>query len=139
MIFEFILILTLVIFLISILTLGFYFKNHVVKPYLFIFWELLAISVGDKMLNLLVIGCGPAGLALVAESAMLGLNIGLIGPNLPFTNNYGFGKDEFKGRVVKKSGVSYHDLRVESIVGAAKGHSLVACEQNIVISYKFFV
>ncbi|KAM6577272.1 hypothetical protein CsatB_029109 [Cannabis sativa] len=91
------------------------------------------------MLNLLVIGCGPAGLALVAESAMLGLNIGLIGPNLPFTNNYGFGEDEFKGRVVKKSGVSYHDLRVESIVGAAKGHSLVVCEQNIVISYRFFV
>uniref|UniRef100_A0A803PIR4 Uncharacterized protein n=1 Tax=Cannabis sativa TaxID=3483 RepID=A0A803PIR4_CANSA len=112
------------------------------------------------MLNLLVIGCGPAGLALVAESAMLGLNIGLIGPNLPFTNNYGFGEDEFKddtilircaydyervshhllqGELLRRcveSGVSYHDLRVESIVGAAKGHSLVACEQNIVISYR---
>ncbi|KAF4369327.1 hypothetical protein F8388_019552 [Cannabis sativa] len=120
--------------------------------------QLLAISVGDKMLNLLVIGCGPAGLALVAESAMLGLNIGLIGPNLPFTNNYGFGEDEFKDDTILigcayeqvshhllqeellrrcvESGVSYHDLRVESIVGAAKGHSLVVCEQNIVISYR---
>ncbi|KAF4360792.1 hypothetical protein F8388_015115 [Cannabis sativa] len=102
------------------------------------------------MLNLLVIGCGPAGLALVAESAMLGLNIGLIGPNLPFTNSYGFGEDEFKdntilircayervshhllqGELLRRcveSGVSYHDLRVAGIVGAAKGHSLVACK-----------
>lgn len=45
----------------------------------------------------MVIGCGPAGLALAAESAKLGLNVGLVGPDLPFTNNYGVWEDEFKG------------------------------------------
>ncbi|KAJ9551272.1 hypothetical protein OSB04_015317 [Centaurea solstitialis] len=44
-----------------------------------------------------LIGCGPAGLALAAESAKLGLNVGLIGPDLPFTNNYGVWEDEFIG------------------------------------------
>ena len=59
--------------------------------------QLPAISIGDKILDLVVIGCGPAGLALAAESAKLGLNVGLIGPDLPFTNNYGVWEDEFKG------------------------------------------
>lgn len=53
--------------------------------------------LGDDILDLVVIGCGPAGLALAAESAKLGLNVGLIGPDLPFTNNYGVWEDEFKG------------------------------------------
>lgn len=44
-----------------------------------------------------MIGCGPAGLALAAESAKLGLKVGLIGPDMPFTNNYGVWEDEFKG------------------------------------------
>lgn len=60
-------------------------------------WQLTPISVGDNVLDLVVIGCGPAGLALAAESAKLGLNVGLIGPDLPFTNNYGVWEDEFKG------------------------------------------
>jgi len=55
------------------------------------------ISVGDGILDLVVIGCGPAGLALAAESGKLGLKVGLIGPDLPFTNNYGVWEDEFKG------------------------------------------
>lgn len=46
-----------------------------------------------------MIGCGPAGLALAAESAKLGLKVGLIGPDLPFTNNYGVWEDEFKGTI----------------------------------------
>ncbi|XP_051149504.1 lycopene epsilon cyclase, chloroplastic isoform X2 [Andrographis paniculata] len=50
----------------------------------------------DHILDLVVIGCGPAGLALAAESAKLGLHVGLIGPDLPFTNNYGVWEDEFK-------------------------------------------
>ncbi|XVF35059.1 hypothetical protein REPUB_Repub18cG0112300 [Reevesia pubescens] len=58
--------------------------------------KLRPISIGDKVLDLVVIGCGPAGLALAAESAKLGLNVGLIGPDLPFTNNYGVWEDEFK-------------------------------------------
>ncbi|KAA8523275.1 hypothetical protein F0562_009698 [Nyssa sinensis] len=58
--------------------------------------KLPQIAIGDTLLDLVVIGCGPAGLALAAESARLGLNVGLIGPDLPFTNNYGVWEDEFK-------------------------------------------
>lgn len=58
--------------------------------------KLPTISLGDELLDLVVIGCGPAGLALAAESAKLGLKVGLIGPDLPFTNNYGVWEDEFK-------------------------------------------
>ncbi|XP_042062298.1 lycopene epsilon cyclase, chloroplastic-like [Salvia splendens] len=54
------------------------------------------LSGDNNVLDLVVIGCGPAGLALAAESAKLGLNVGLIGPDLPFTNNYGVWEDEFK-------------------------------------------
>lgn len=59
--------------------------------------QLKPIYVGDDILDLVVIGCGPAGLALAAESAKLGIKVGLIGPDLPFTNNYGVWEDEFKG------------------------------------------
>lgn len=58
--------------------------------------KLPPIAVGEGVLDLVVIGCGPAGLALAAESAKLGLRVGLIGPDLPFTNNYGVWEDEFK-------------------------------------------
>ena len=61
------------------------------------YWQLPQISTGDETLDLVVIGCGPAGLALAAELAKLGLNVGLIGPDLPFTNNYGVWEDEFNG------------------------------------------
>lgn len=59
--------------------------------------QLEPIPTGDSLLDLIVIGCGPAGLSLAAESAKRGLNVGLIGPDLPFTNNYGVWEDEFKG------------------------------------------
>ncbi|KAL3625319.1 Lycopene epsilon cyclase, chloroplastic [Castilleja foliolosa] len=58
--------------------------------------KLPRIFTEDNILDLVVIGCGPAGLALAAESAKLGLNVGLVGPDLPFTNNYGVWEDEFK-------------------------------------------
>ncbi|KAL5999165.1 Lycopene epsilon cyclase, chloroplastic [Asimina triloba] len=58
--------------------------------------KLPPISVGSSLLDLVVIGCGPAGLSLAAESAKEGLSVGLIGPDLPFTNNYGVWQDEFK-------------------------------------------
>lgn len=62
--------------------------------------QLPVISPGNNnLLDLVIIGCGPAGLALAAESAKLGLNVGLIGPDLPFTNNYGVWEDEFKGKI----------------------------------------
>ncbi|KAB1209358.1 Lycopene epsilon cyclase, chloroplastic [Morella rubra] len=138
--------------------------------------KLPAISRGENVLDLVVIGCGPAGLALAAESAKLGLKVGLIGPDLPFTNNYGVWQDEFKdlglegciehvwqdtivyiddndpimigrsyGRVSRhllheelvrrcvESGVSYLSSRVERIVETTNGHSLVACEHNVVV------
>ena len=63
-------------------------------------FQLPRISVGNTLLDLVVIGCGPAGLALAAESAKLGLSVGLIGPDLPFTNNYGVWEDEFRGNDV---------------------------------------
>lgn len=138
--------------------------------------KLPRIPIGDGILDLVVIGCGPAGLALAAESAKLGLSVGLIGPDLPFTNNYGVWEDEFKdlglegciehvwrdtivylddsdpiligrayGRVSRQllheellkrcveSGVSYLSSKVERIVEATNGQSLVECERNIVI------
>nr|AOH73308.1 lycopene epsilon-cyclase [Elaeagnus umbellata] len=58
--------------------------------------KLKPIADGNQVLDLVVIGCGPAGLALASESAKLGLKVGLIGPDLPFTNNYGVWEDEFK-------------------------------------------
>lgn len=58
--------------------------------------KLPQISDGGELLDMVVIGCGPAGLALAAESAKLGLKVGLVGPDLPFTNNYGVWEDEFK-------------------------------------------
>lgn len=54
-----------------------------------------------------MIGCGPAGLSLAAESAKKGLKVGLIGPDLPFTNNYGVWEDEFKGNYLIHGGVMY--------------------------------
>eukprot|EP00252_Welwitschia_mirabilis_P027422 TRINITY_DN939_c0_g1_i2.p1 TRINITY_DN939_c0_g1~~TRINITY_DN939_c0_g1_i2.p1 ORF type:complete len:442 (+),score=66.82 TRINITY_DN939_c0_g1_i2:113-1327(+) len=50
----------------------------------------------DTKIDLVIIGCGPAGLALAAESARQGITVGLIGPDLPFTNNYGVWEDEFE-------------------------------------------
>ncbi|KAJ9167979.1 hypothetical protein P3X46_019564 [Hevea brasiliensis] len=140
--------------------------------------KLPSIPSGDEVMDLVVIGCGPAGLALAAESAKLGLSVGLIGPDLPFTNNYGVWEDEFKdlglegciehvwrdtvvyldddddpvligrayGRVSRhllheellrrcvESGVSYLSSKVERIIEASDGHSLVACEHDIVVS-----
>lgn len=53
-------------------------------------------SKGD-VLDLVIVGCGPAGLSLAAESAKRGLSVGLIGPDVPFVNNYGVWVDEFQG------------------------------------------
>ncbi|GBF93614.1 chloroplast lycopene epsilon-cyclase precursor [Raphidocelis subcapitata] len=47
-------------------------------------------------LDVAVVGCGPAGLFLAAQLAERGLKVGLIGPDVPFVNNYGVWVDEFK-------------------------------------------
>lgn len=46
-----------------------------------------------------MIGCGPAGMCLAAEAAKQGLRVGLVGPDMPFVNNYGVWEDEFQGMV----------------------------------------
>lgn len=53
--------------------------------------------LSDETLDLVVVGCGPAGMCLAAEAAKQGLNVGLVGPDLPFVNNYGVWTDEFDG------------------------------------------
>ena len=42
-----------------------------------------------------VVGCGPAGLALAAELGKRGVNVLLVGHDVPFVNNYGVWLDEF--------------------------------------------
>ena len=48
-------------------------------------------SVADAV----VVGCGPAGLALAAELGERGVKVVLLGMESRFTNNYGVWKDEF--------------------------------------------
>lgn len=44
---------------------------------------------------------------MAAEAAKQGLNVGLVGPDLPFVNNYGVWTDEFAGMIVFSSTGSY--------------------------------
>ncbi|GAQ89563.1 lycopene epsilon cyclase [Klebsormidium nitens] len=57
---------------------------------------LAALIPGECNLDLIVVGCGPAGMVLAAETAKKGLSVGLIGPDVPFVNNYGVWVDEFE-------------------------------------------
>uniref|UniRef100_A0A0C9S457 TSA: Wollemia nobilis Ref_Wollemi_Transcript_26097_1976 transcribed RNA sequence n=1 Tax=Wollemia nobilis TaxID=56998 RepID=A0A0C9S457_9CONI len=138
--------------------------------------KLQPLQLGDANLDLVVMGCGPAGLSLAAESAKQGLNVGLIGPDMPFTNNYGVWEDEFEelglqdciehvwrdtvvylksdeplfigrayGRVSRdllheelltrcaEAGVLYLDSKVEKITETGESHSLIACENGMMI------
>ena len=47
------------------------------------------------VVDVLVVGVGPAGLALAAELAKRGLKTGLVGPDGPLVNTYGVWQDEF--------------------------------------------
>ncbi|XP_066312041.1 lycopene epsilon cyclase, chloroplastic-like [Miscanthus floridulus] len=80
--------------------------------------KLLPISDKNTVLDLVIIGCGPAGLSLASESAKKGLTVGLIGPDLPFTNNYGVWEDEFK------------DLGLESCIEHVWKDTIVYLDNN---------
>jgi len=80
--------------------------------------KLLPISDENSVLDLVIIGCGPAGLSLASESAKKGLTVGLIGPDLPFTNNYGVWEDEFK------------DLGLESCIEHVWKDTIVYLDNN---------
>jgi hypothetical protein len=62
--------------------------------------QLAALVPGECTLDLIVVGCGPAGLGLAAEAAKKGLSVGLIGPDVPFVNNYGVWVDEFESKLL---------------------------------------
>lgn len=80
--------------------------------------KLSPISDENTVLDLVIIGCGPAGLSLASESAKKGLTVGLIGPDLPFTNNYGVWEDEFK------------DLGLESCIEHVWKDTIVYLDNN---------
>ncbi|KAI0496373.1 hypothetical protein KFK09_022689 [Dendrobium nobile] len=90
--------------------------------------KLPMISSSDPLLELIVVGCGPAGMSLATEAAKSGLRVGLIGPDLPFTNNYGVWEDEFKGlglegciEHVWQDTIAYLDSNDPILIGRAYG------------------
>ena len=52
----------------------------------------VAAAVADAV----VVGCGPSGLALAAELGTRGVDVTMIGHDVPFVNNYGVWVDEFE-------------------------------------------
>ena len=57
--------------------------------------ETLAPMRDGDAADVLVVGAGPAGLAVAAEMAKRGVSVGLVAPDTPFVNNYGVWLDEF--------------------------------------------
>lgn len=49
----------------------------------------------DDSLDAIVVGCGPAGLALAAELGKRGVSVAIVGHDVPFVNTYGVWEDEF--------------------------------------------
>lgn len=49
-----------------------------------------------SVVDVVVVGCGPAGLALAAALGNRGLSVGLVGPDSHFVNTYGVWTDEFE-------------------------------------------
>ena len=58
--------------------------------------DVLEPLANDATVDVLVVGAGPAGLAVAAEMANRGVSVGLIAPDTPFVNNYGVWLDEFE-------------------------------------------
>ena len=57
--------------------------------------DVLPPLASGETVDVLVVGAGPAGLAVAAEMAKRGVSVGLIAPDTPFVNNYGVWLDEF--------------------------------------------
>ena len=57
--------------------------------------DVLPPLASGETVDALVVGAGPAGLAVAAEMAKRGVSVGLIAPDTPFVNNYGVWLDEF--------------------------------------------
>mmetsp|Transcript_18453 Transcript_18453/g.33059 ORF Transcript_18453/g.33059 Transcript_18453/m.33059 type:complete len:845 (+) Transcript_18453:1089-3623(+) len=68
--------------------------------------------------DVVVAGVGPAGLALAGALGRKGLKVGLIGPDTPFTNNYGVWVDEFE------------ELGLEHTLVDTYEDALVSCDEN---------
>jgi len=58
--------------------------------------DVLPALQGGEKVDCLVIGAGPAGLAIAFEVAKKGLSVGVVAPDAPFVNNYGVWLDEFR-------------------------------------------
>eukprot|EP01026_Neomeris_dumetosa_P044749 TRINITY_DN3788_c0_g1_i9.p1 TRINITY_DN3788_c0_g1~~TRINITY_DN3788_c0_g1_i9.p1 ORF type:complete len:513 (-),score=56.87 TRINITY_DN3788_c0_g1_i9:279-1817(-) len=50
----------------------------------------------SKLIEVIIVGSGPAGLALAGALAKENIFVVVVSPDLPFTNNYGVWYDEFK-------------------------------------------
>lgn len=57
---------------------------------------MLPVAKLEVVADVIVVGCGPAGLSLAAELGQRGLVVYLVGLDMPFVNNYGVWKDEFE-------------------------------------------
>eukprot|EP00746_Dinoflagellata_sp_MGD_P005131 gnl/MRDRNA2_/MRDRNA2_109938_c0_seq1.p1 gnl/MRDRNA2_/MRDRNA2_109938_c0~~gnl/MRDRNA2_/MRDRNA2_109938_c0_seq1.p1 ORF type:complete len:641 (+),score=72.68 gnl/MRDRNA2_/MRDRNA2_109938_c0_seq1:75-1997(+) len=82
--------------------------------------SLPALTPGSSV-DVIVVGVGPAGMALAGELAKRGLQVGLVGPDRPFTNNYGVWSDEFEQLGLSHTLVdSYSDTVV--VIDNESGH-----------------
>lgn len=64
----------------------------------------MAAASSSLLVDALVVGAGPAGLALAAELAERGLSVGLVARDEPFVNTYGAWVDEFEAMGLLKEG-----------------------------------
>lgn len=74
-----------------------------------------------------VVGCGPAGLALAAELAKLGLQVALVGRDVPFVNNYGVWLDEFEALGLVHT-LDARELPLHGRGAAGEEHGVMACK-----------
>lgn len=106
---------------------------------------------GHDVADVLVVGCGPAGLSLAADLGARGCKVILVGHDVPFVNNYGVWEDEFVelglehtlDKVWKQSSCYFKEGQ-ETKIGRAYGRVnrkklrdelLNRCKENSVLFY----